>query len=48
MAGGQEKALKRRVKSVQSTKKITLAMELISATKVVKAQQRALAARPYS
>ncbi len=48
MAGGQEKALKRRVKSIQSTKKITRAMELIAATKVVKAQQRALAARPYA
>ncbi len=48
MAGGQEKALKRRVKSVQSTKKITRAMELIAATKVVKAQQRAMAARPYA
>jgi F-type H+-transporting ATPase subunit gamma len=48
MAGGQEKVLKRRVKSIQSTKKITHAMELIAATKVVKAQQRALAARPYA
>ncbi|MBW3580993.1 MAG: F0F1 ATP synthase subunit gamma [Actinobacteria bacterium] len=48
MAGGQEKVLKRRVKSIQSTKKITRAMELIAATRVVKAQQRALAARPYA
>jgi F-type H+-transporting ATPase subunit gamma len=48
MAGGQERALKRRIKSVQSTKKITRAMELIAATRVVKAQQRAAAARPYS
>jgi F-type H+-transporting ATPase subunit gamma len=48
MAGGQEKALKRRVKSIQSTKKITRAMELIAATRVVKAQQRAQAARPYA
>ncbi|HUF32857.1 MAG TPA: F0F1 ATP synthase subunit gamma [Acidimicrobiales bacterium] len=48
MAGGQERVLKRRIKSVQSTKKITRAMELIAATRVVKAQQRAAAARPYA
>ncbi len=48
MAGGQERALKRRIKSVQSTKKITRAMELIAATRVAKAQQRANEARPYS
>jgi F-type H+-transporting ATPase subunit gamma len=48
MAGGQERILRRRIKSVQSTKKITRAMELIAATRVVKAQQRALAARPYA
>jgi F-type H+-transporting ATPase subunit gamma len=48
VAGGQERALKRRVKSIQSTKKITRAMELIAATRVVKAQQRAHAARPYA
>jgi F-type H+-transporting ATPase subunit gamma len=48
MAGGQERALRRRIRSVQSTKKITRAMELIAATRVVKAQQRASAAKPYS
>jgi F-type H+-transporting ATPase subunit gamma len=48
MAGGQERILRRRIKSVQSTKKITRAMELIAATRVVKAQQRAAAARPYA
>jgi F-type H+-transporting ATPase subunit gamma len=48
MAGGQERVLRRRIKSVQSTKKITRAMELIAATRVLKAQQRATAARPYS
>lgn len=48
MAGGQERALRRRIKSIQSTKKITRAMELIAATRVVKAQQRATAARPYA
>ena len=44
MAGGQERILRRRIKSVESTKKITRAMELIAATRVVKAQERATAA----
>ena len=48
MASGQERALRRRIKSVQSTKKITRAMELIAASRIVKAQQRVAAARPYS
>ena len=48
MAGGQERALRRRIKSIESTKKITRAMELIAATRVVKAQERANAARPYA
>jgi F-type H+-transporting ATPase subunit gamma len=47
MAGGVERALRRRIKSIQSTKKITRAMELIAASRIVKAQQRVLAARPY-
>jgi F-type H+-transporting ATPase subunit gamma len=48
VAGGQERALRRRIKSVQSTKKITKAMELISASRIAKAQERVVAARPYS
>src|SRR5918998_2271629 len=48
MAGVQERILRRRIKSVQSTKKITKAMELIAASRIVKAQQRVAAARPYS
>jgi F-type H+-transporting ATPase subunit gamma len=48
VAGGQERILRRRIKSVESTKKITRAMELIAATRVVKAQDRAAAARPYA
>jgi F-type H+-transporting ATPase subunit gamma len=47
MAGGVERALRRRIRSVQSTKKITRAMELIAASRIVRAQQRVLAARPY-
>jgi F-type H+-transporting ATPase subunit gamma len=48
MAGGVERALRRRIRSVQSTKKITRAMELIAASRIVKAQQRVAAARPYA
>ena len=48
MAGGKERVLRRRIKSVQSTKKITKAMELIAASRILKAQQRVNAARPYS
>jgi F-type H+-transporting ATPase subunit gamma len=48
VAGGEERVLRRRIKSVQSTKKITKAMELIAASRIVKAQQRVVAARPYS
>jgi len=48
MAGGQERVLRRRIKTVESTKKITKAMELIAASRIVKAQQRVAAARPYS
>jgi len=48
MAGGTERVLRRRIKSVQSTKKITKAMELIAASRILKAQNRVQAARPYS
>jgi F-type H+-transporting ATPase subunit gamma len=47
MAGGKERALRRRIRSVQSTKKITRAMELIAASRIVRAQQRVGANRPY-
>jgi F-type H+-transporting ATPase subunit gamma len=48
MAGGQERILRRRIRSIQSTKKITRAMELISASRIVRAQARVQAAVPYS
>lgn len=48
MPGGKERELRRRISTVQSTKKITRAMELIAATRVVKAMQRANASRPYA
>jgi F-type H+-transporting ATPase subunit gamma len=47
MAGGQERVLRRRIRSVESTKKITRAMELIAASRIVRAQQAIVAARPY-
>ena len=48
MPGAKERELRRRIGSVQSTKKITRAMELIAATRVVKAMQAANEAKPYS
>jgi F-type H+-transporting ATPase subunit gamma len=47
MAGGQERILRRRIRSVQSTRKITKAMELIAASRIVRAQSRIAANRPY-
>ena len=46
--GAQLRVYRRRIRSVQSTKKITRAMELIAASRIVKAQQRVNAAQPYS
>ncbi|MGN6244224.1 MAG: F0F1 ATP synthase subunit gamma [Motilibacteraceae bacterium] len=46
--GAQLRVLRRQIRSVQATKKITRAMELISASRIVKAQQRVEAARPYT
>ena len=47
MAGGQERTLRRRIRSVQSTRKITKAMELIAASRIVRAQNRIAANRPF-
>ena len=46
--GAQLRAVRRRIKSVQSTAKITRAQELIAASRIIKAQQRAHEAEPYS
>jgi F-type H+-transporting ATPase subunit gamma len=40
--------LRRRIRSIQSTAKITRAMEMIATTKMRRAQEQALAGRPYS
>ncbi len=46
MAVGKE--IRSQIKSVENTKKITKAMEMVAASKMRKAQERMLAARPYS
>ncbi len=48
MAGGQERLLRRRIRTIQSTQKITRAQELIAASRIVRAQGRVHAAQPYS
>lgn len=40
--------VKRRIKSIQNTAKITKAMEMVAASKMRRAQERAIAARPYA
>jgi F-type H+-transporting ATPase subunit gamma len=45
--GAQLRVFRRRIKSVQATKKITKAMELIASSRIVKAQQRLDASLPY-
>jgi F-type H+-transporting ATPase subunit gamma len=44
----QLRAIKRRITSVKSTQKITRAMELIASSRIIRAQQRVEAARPYA
>ena len=46
--GAQLRVYRRRIKTVQSTKKITKAMELIAASRIAKARARMDAARPYA
>ena len=45
--GAQLRVYRRRIRSVQATKKITKAMELIASSRIVKAQQRLAASEPY-
>jgi F-type H+-transporting ATPase subunit gamma len=46
--GAQLRAVRRRIKSVQSTAKITRAQELIASSRIIKAQQAAHEAEPYA
>jgi F-type H+-transporting ATPase subunit gamma len=47
MAGGQERILRQRIKTVLATRKITKAMELIAASQISRSQARIIANRPY-
>ena len=47
MAGAGIKEIKTRIGSVNSTKQVTKAMELVASSKMRKAKDRALASRPY-
>ena len=46
--GAQLRAVRRRIRTVQSTAKITRAQELIASSRVLKAQQRVRDATPYA
>src|SRR5256885_2295566 len=46
--GAKLRVIRRRMRSVQSTMKITRAMELIAASRILKAQGRVEASRPYA
>ena len=46
--GAQLRVYRRKIRSVQATKKITRAMELIAASRIVRAQQRVAASTPYA
>ena len=46
--GAQLRVYRQRIRSVQTTKKITRAMELIAASRIVKARQRVAASTPYA
>ncbi len=48
MAMGTLRQIRRRIRSIQSTAKITRAMELVAASKMRRAQQLSLAGRPYA
>ncbi len=45
---GAVRAIRDRIRSVQSTAKVTKAMQLVAASKMRRAQDRALASRPYA
>lgn len=48
MASAELRLIRRRIRSVQSTMKITRAMELIATSRIAKAQLRVAAAQPYT
>ncbi len=46
--GAKLRVYKRRIRSVTATKKITKAMEMIAASRIVKAQRQVAASTPYA
>ena len=46
MASGRE--IKGKIKSIQNTRKVTRALEMVSAAKIRKAQDRMKVSRPYA
>lgn len=48
MASAELRLIRRRIRSIQSTRKITSAMELIAASRIVRAQSRVEASQPYT
>ena len=47
MPGAELRLIRRRIRTVQSTMKITRAMELIASSRIVRAQQRVTGSQPY-
>ena len=47
MAGVSTKEIKNRIRSMESTRQITKAMEMVASSKLRHAQQKVLSARPY-
>jgi F-type H+-transporting ATPase subunit gamma len=46
--GAKLRDVQRRIRSIESTKKITKAMELISASRILRAERRVRESRPYA
>lgn len=46
--GGQMRVYRQRIRSVSATKKITKAMELIAASRVIKAREAVMSSAPYT
>ena len=46
--GAQLRAVRQRIRAIQSTAKITRAQELIASSRIIQAQQRVRASAPYA
>ena len=47
MAGVSTKAIRSRIKSMENTRQITKAMEMVAASRMIKAEERIISTRPY-